>query len=151
MEVYTFLSLEHVPRLQAVFEASANIPPYRPPNKEITYIYIFIFFTQTPVEILHTILLGPVKYLFAKTMGCLSPQLKMKVKAKIEAFDFSAFSRRLASSFVKIHKSCVGRDFKLWMQISVFIFDGIVTNEELEVWCNLSEVIIIIMSHFSKK
>ncbi|CAB4010556.1 Hypothetical predicted protein [Paramuricea clavata] len=94
---------------------------------------------QTPVEILHTILLGPVKYLVKKTFNNLSPADKKKVKSKIEAFDFSAFSRRLPSSFVKNHGSCVGRDFKLWAQISVFVLEGLISDEELQVWIYLSE------------
>lgn len=65
---------------------------------------------------------------------------KKKVQAKIEAFDFSAFPRRLPGSFVKNYGSCVGRDFKLWAQISVFILDGLISAEKLEVWLYLSEV-----------
>ena len=65
------------------------------------------------MEVLHTILLGPVKYLVKKTMKNLPAAEKKNVKARIEAFDFSAFSRRLPSSFVKNYASCVGRDFKL--------------------------------------
>ena len=73
-------------------------------------------------------------------MTSLSAADKKKVKAKIEAFDFSAYARRLPSSFVKIYGSCVGRDFKLWAQISVFILDGIVSEAELDVWLYISEV-----------
>ena len=97
-------------------------------------------FRQTPVEVLHTILLGPVKYLVKKTMQNLSSTDKKKVKAKIDAFDFSAYSRRLPSSFVKIYGSCVGRDFKLWAQIAVFVLDGLISENELEVWLYISEV-----------
>ena len=77
---------------------------------------------QTPVEVLHTILLGPVKYLVRKTMKNLRAFEKKHVNARIEAFDFSAFSRRLPSSFVKNYASFVGRDFKLWAQIAVYSF-----------------------------
>ena len=101
---------------------------------------IVIYSRQTPVEILHTILLGPVKYLLGKLMKSISANLKKKVKAKIEAFDFTAFPRRLASSIVKIYGSCTDRDFKLWMQVAVFILDGIVSEEELDVWSHLAEV-----------
>jgi hypothetical protein len=99
---------------------------------------LFLICRQTPpVEILHTILLCPVKYLVKKTFNNLSPADKKKVKSKIEAFDFSAFSRRLPSSF---HGSCVGRDFKLWAQISVFVLEGLISDDELQVWIYLSEV-----------
>ena len=95
---------------------------------------------QTPVEILHTILLGAVKYLLAKTMKSLSPADKKKIKAKIEVFDFSAFPAKIASSITSIYGSYVGRDYKLWAQVAVFILMDIVRDEELEVWSNLSEV-----------
>ena len=95
------------------------------------------------MEILHTILLVPIKYLVKKTMTSLSPADKKKVKAKIDAFDFLAYERRLPSSFVTIYGSCVGRDFKLWAQISVFILDGIICEDELEVWLYISEVICL--------
>ena len=80
---------------------------------------------QTPVEVLHTILLGPIKYLVTKTFKNLRAGNKKKAQAKIEAFDFSAYSRRLPSSFIKNHGSYVGRDFKLWAQISVYILEGL--------------------------
>jgi hypothetical protein len=75
-----------------------------------------------------------------KTIRNLSAADKKKVKAKIEAFDFSAYARRLPGSFVKIYGSCIGRDFKLWAQISVFILDGIIPEDKLEVWLYISEV-----------
>ena len=95
------------------------------------------------MEVLHTILLGPVKYLLEKTMKNLSAADKKKVKAKIEAYDFSAFARSLSSSFVKNYGSCVGRDFKLWAQISVFVLDGIIPDDELQVWLYISEASIL--------
>ena len=101
---------------------------------------ICVFYRQTPVEILHTILLGPVKYLVKKTFQNLSAADKRKVKAKIEAFDFSAFPRRLSSTFIKNYGSSAGRDFKLWAQIAVFILDGFISDRELLVWFYLCEV-----------
>ena len=50
---------------------------------------------NTPVECLHTLLLGPYKYLFDDIMHCVSPSQKEEISAKIEAFPTSAFSRRL--------------------------------------------------------
>ena len=92
------------------------------------------------MEILHTILLGAVKYLLAKTMKSLSPDDKKKIKAKVEVFYFSAFPAKIASSITSMYGSYVGRDYKLWAQVAVFILMDIVTEEELEVWSNLSEV-----------
>lgn len=73
-------------------------------------------------------------------MQKLSAAEKKKVRAKIDAFDFSAYSRRLPDSFVKNYASCVGRDFKLWAQIAVFILDDIISEDELQVWIYVGEV-----------
>ena len=54
----------------------------------------FLLNKQTPVEILHTILLGSEKYLLGKTMRALCNDDKMKIKARIETFDFSAFPQK---------------------------------------------------------
>ena len=70
----------------------------------------------------------------------LSPADKKKVKARIEVFDFSTFPGKMASSITTMYGSYVGCDFKLWAQIAVFILMDIVTEEELQVWRNLSEV-----------
>jgi hypothetical protein len=111
-------------------------------QKELLSSIVLISFLprQTPVEILHTVLLGATKYLLAKTMKGLTPADKKKVRARIEAFDFSAFPGKIASSITTMYGSYVGRDFKLWAQIAVFILVDIVAGEELEVWRNLSEV-----------
>ena len=73
-------------------------------------------------------------------MKSLSPAAKKKIKAKVEVFDFSAFPAKIASSIISMYGSYVGRDYKLWAQVAVFILMDIVTEEELEVWSNLSEV-----------
>ena len=69
-----------------------------------------------------------------------SPDDKKKIKAKVEVFDFSVFPAKIASSITSMYGSYVGRDYKLWAQVAVFILMDIVTEEELEVWSNLSEV-----------
>ncbi|CAB3984659.1 Hypothetical predicted protein [Paramuricea clavata] len=68
---------------------------------------------QTPIEILHTILLGCEKYLLAKTMKTLSPANKKKVSARIKSFDFAPFPQKLVSNIPKTYGSLVGRDIKV--------------------------------------
>ncbi len=92
---------------------------------------------QISVEVLHTILLGLIKYLVMKTFKNLHAGDKQKAQAKIEAFSFSAYSRCLPSSFIKNHRSCVGHDFKLWAQISVYILEELISEDELQVWLYL--------------
>jgi hypothetical protein len=73
-------------------------------------------------------------------MKTLSAANKMKIKARIEAFDFSAFPQKIASSITRMHGSLVGRDCKVWAQVPVFLLMVIVPDDELEVWYNLSDV-----------
>ena len=77
-------------------------------------------------------------------MKGLSPAEKKKIKAKVEVFDFSAFPSKIVSSITSMYGSYVGRDYKLWAQVAVFILMDIVTEDELEVWSNLSEVCTIL-------
>ncbi len=83
---------------------------------------------------------SPVKYLVKKQCRTNIWNRQRDFKAKIDGFDFPAHSRRLPNSFVKIYGSCVGRDFRLWAQIAVFILDGLISENELQVWLYISEV-----------
>ena len=69
--------------------------------------------SKTPTEILHTILLGPVKYLLAGTIQSLTSQEKDQIHAKIAATDMSAFPANIRGNITRNYGSYVGRDFKL--------------------------------------
>ena len=100
----------------------------------------FILYSKTPIEILHTILLGPVKYLLSATIQSLSRQKKDQLHANILSTDMSAFPANIRGNITRNYGSYVGRDFKLWTQLAVFILQGIVSEEILLVWELLSEV-----------
>ena len=108
-------------------------------NKEIYTLNDFIF-RSTPIECLHTILLGPYKYLLHITMQKVSQQHKKEILARISVFDYSGFERRLTGNVCRYHKSFVGRDYKLWAQMAVFILEPYLEQEELDVWLKLSHV-----------
>lgn len=96
--------------------------------------------SKTPIEILHTVLLGPVKYLLKFTIQSLNQQQKDQMCAKIGSFDMSAFPAKIRGNITRNYGSYVGRDFKLWMQVAVFVLQDIVSEEHLMVWELLSEV-----------
>lgn len=114
-----------------------------------------------PVETLHTILLGPVKYLLKELMDRLLPAEKSTIECRINAFNFSglngnvngkAICRYLATQSLCIclimhaciihryHNSLVGRDYKVWAQIGIFIVWPFLTIKEKSAWLSLAKV-----------
>ena len=92
------------------------------------------------MECLHTILLGPYKYLTASLMERLTPEQKQEVKAKITAFEFSGFDKKLSTSLCQYHQSFNGHDFKVLAQVALFILWDVLLPQEKAVWLNLSKV-----------
>ena len=106
----------------------------------VFYIIIYTHCRSTPTETLHTLLLGPYKYLLRSFMSKLSPGEKEKISAQILSFDFSGFKMKLSSKVCRHFRSFVGRDFKLLAQIALFIFGPYLSPDEVEVWLALSKV-----------
>ena len=92
------------------------------------------------MECLHTILLGPYKYLLKDLMDQLSPAQKLEISTRIEAFSFSGFSSRLSPKICRHYKSYHGRDFKLFAQMALFIVWEYLDEVQKRVWLTLSNV-----------
>lgn len=75
---------------------------------KIIIIMTMLLYKSTPVECLHTILLGPYKYLLADFMtNHLSPRAKREISAWLAAFNFSGFQSGLSTSVCRyIHFCC---------------------------------------------
>lgn len=95
------------------------------------------------METLHTILLGPYKYLLRHLLPKLSDKQK-KLQAVITAFNFSGISCKVDVKILKHYKSFVGRNFKSLAQCGLFIFRDFFSENEKQVWTALSKVIFII-------
>lgn len=95
---------------------------------------------STPVETLHTILLGPYKYFLKTLMAKLNRQHKLEFRALIAAFDFSGFDVKIVGNICYHHQSFVGRDYKAWAQMAPFIVTHFVEEEEKSLWLCLSKV-----------
>jgi hypothetical protein len=78
--------------------------------------------------------------LLSNTIKSLPQQLKNQLHAKIQALDMSAFPATIRENITRNYGSYVGRDYKLWMQVAVFILQDIIPFEQLLVWELLSEV-----------
>ena len=99
-----------------------------------------MYHRSTPVETLHTILLGPYKYLTRMVMGQLTTAQKAEVGARLRAFNFSGRKGRIHGDSTRYFGSFVGRDFKAWAQISIFILAPYLQQDEMSVWLSLSKV-----------
>ena len=94
------------------------------------------------METLHTILLGPYKYLTRVLMGQLSNDQKLEVLARMRAFKYSGIKGRVHGCITRHYRSFVGRDFKAWAQMALFIVGPYLDDDENSVWLSLSKVYV---------
>ena len=92
---------------------------------------------SSPVEALHTVLLGCCKYMLRQYMNTKSPSEKKKIMGRIRSFPKSGLNCRVTSS-ISYFKSFVGRDFKALMQMALFVFTF--NDQEKKCWYLLSKV-----------
>ena len=85
------------------------------------------------METLHTILLGPYKYLLRALMGRLTTAQKDDLQARLFTFDFSGLEYKLSYNLIRHFKSFVGRDFKALAQVSLFLLGPYMTPQEKSV------------------
>lgn len=106
----------------------------------VKHVHTTFIIRSTPVESLHTILLGPYKYLLQSTIPKLSPRQKEEVLARIRAFDCSGFRVKMLGNVIRHHQSFVGRDYKGWAQMALFIIYPYLTEGDKKVWLYLTKV-----------
>ena len=92
------------------------------------------------METLHTILLGPYKYLTRMVMGRLTRDQKVEVAARMTAISYSGIKGRVHGDITRYHGSFVGLDYKASAQIALFIIAPYLMEEETAVWLSLSKV-----------
>ncbi|KAJ3382866.1 hypothetical protein HDU80_001440 [Chytriomyces hyalinus] len=124
----------------------ASIKDYHVNNKEIPFIMGPL---DTPVEILHCVLLGIVKYLMLATIEGLKGTKKQDLKAYLEGVLQEGLLERIdGHSLVHYVGSLVGKDFRLFVQIAPFALTNVVTKELLATWVSLSHLVAhLYMSH----
>ena len=86
------------------------------------YVHLFfsVTYRSTPVETLHTILLGTCKYLLRSFMTKRKEEDKKEILARMS----SGFSTKVHGNVWYYYQSFVGRDFKGWMQMAIFIISS---------------------------
>lgn len=104
--------------------------------------------TDTPVEILHVILLGFVKYLWRDTVSRLKDSSKNLLVARLSSFDVSGLGipRLAGATLVTYAKSLVGRDFRAVAQAAPFVLHDLpgIPDELHNVWTAMSHLIPLV-------
>ena len=78
-------------------------------------------------------------------MPKMSPQQKREIQARVRAFNTSGFNTKLqGGSVCYYYQSFVGRDFKGWTQMALFILSPYLSDGQKEVLLVFSKVSIAI-------
>ncbi|KAF7303282.1 hypothetical protein MKEN_01292300 [Mycena kentingensis (nom. inval.)] len=101
---------------------------------------------DTPVEILHVILLGFVKYFWRDAVARIKNKDKPTLIARLDSFDVSGlgFSPLRGHTLVTYSGSLTGRDFRAIIQAAPFVLQGLLTKERLETWNALNAVATLV-------
>ncbi|KAI0375816.1 hypothetical protein BV20DRAFT_18264 [Pilatotrama ljubarskyi] len=103
---------------------------------------------DTPVEILHVILLGFVKYLWRDTVSRLKEPQRNLLVTRLSSFDVSGLGvpPLAGSTLVTYARSLVGRDFRAIAQAAPFVLHGLpgIPDELQHVWVALSRLIPLV-------
>ncbi|KAL1684623.1 hypothetical protein GGG16DRAFT_67955 [Schizophyllum commune] len=94
---------------------------------------------DTPVEILHVILLGFVKYFWRDAVSRLTKEEKDILKARIDSFDVNGLNIPSPRGHLLVHYagSLTGRDFRVILQLAPSILLGLIPDEAYDAWLAL--------------
>ena len=73
-------------------------------------------------------------------MGRRTSVQKEEIVARVLAFPYCGFSSQVTGNICYHYKSFVGRDFKAFIQMAVFVVSPYISQEELKCWILLSKV-----------
>ncbi|KIJ57791.1 hypothetical protein HYDPIDRAFT_103839, partial [Hydnomerulius pinastri MD-312] len=101
---------------------------------------------DTPVEILHVILLGFVKYFWRDVISRLNDTQKSCLVTRLNSFQVSglAVSPLAGQTLVQYAGSLTGRDFRVISQVAPFILYDLVPKECYESWLSLSALVPLV-------
>ena len=101
---------------------------------------------DTPVEILHVVLLGFVKYFWRDVMTRLSDDQKTLLATRLYSIDIAGlFDSPLAGkTLVQYAGSLTGRDFRAIVQVAPFVLYDLVPPECYEAWLALSLMVPLV-------
>ncbi|KAF8146281.1 hypothetical protein K438DRAFT_1521144, partial [Mycena galopus ATCC 62051] len=101
---------------------------------------------ETPVEILHVVLLGFVKYFCRDAVARVHRSDKEVLIARLSSFNVSGLGiPALAGHPLVNHSgSLMGRDFRAIVQAAPFVLHGLLPEKNIRVWTALSSVVTLV-------
>ncbi|KAJ3932436.1 MAG: hypothetical protein NXY57DRAFT_894227, partial [Lentinula lateritia] len=101
---------------------------------------------DTPVEILHVILLGVVKYYWRDAVARISKKDHEILIGRLSSFNTWGMdlSPLAGKTLVNYAGSLTGRDFRALVQAAPFVLHGLLSNEQVEVWKALSALVSLV-------
>ena len=101
---------------------------------------------QTPVEVLHTILLGFVKYFWRDAVSRQTCEGKDTLSQRLSSIDVSdlQLAALRGSSLVQHAGSLTGGDFKAIIQVAQAVLQGMIPSEAYEAWTALGRLCNIV-------
>lgn len=94
---------------------------------------------DSPVEILHVILLGVVKYWWRDAVSRLNSIQKDELKTHLSSLDVSGLNtaRLRGNTYVQYAGSLVGRDFRIVLQVAPSVLQGLIPEVHYQAWLTL--------------
>ncbi|KAF9521533.1 hypothetical protein CPB83DRAFT_865442 [Crepidotus variabilis] len=103
---------------------------------------------DTPIEILHVVLLGFVKYFWRDAVERLNDADKETLKIRLSCLDLAGLDPGVAalrgSTLVQYAGSLVGRDFKVIEQVAIFALYDLLDPNIIATWAALSALVPLI-------
>lgn len=107
---------------------------------------------DTPIEILHTVLLGIVAHAWADTVKRLNVVQRNHVLAWMYSNDWNGTPHKTKSNAISNFRSFQGRDFKIIVKFVPFMLDLAGVDIELVVaWCHVCSVSLLCVDHVDIK
>ncbi|KAJ3739985.1 hypothetical protein DFH05DRAFT_1406273 [Lentinula detonsa] len=100
---------------------------------------------DTPVEVLHVVLLGMVKYLWRDSVARTKKDHNVLI-ARLSSFNTwgLGLSPLSGKTLVTYAGSLTGRDFRVVAQAAPFVLQGLINVEQMKVWKALSTLVTLI-------
>lgn len=102
---------------------------------------------DTPVEILHTVLLGIVKYYWAQTFHIIDKAKKTSIfQARLGSFNIDGLNiPTLSAEYICQYRGgLIGKHFKSLAQIMPFIIHDLVSQEVLDAWLLIGRMCVLL-------